>query len=73
MSDPGDAAFMTDDCDDSIAFEVEDGCVFIAFMLDGEEGVAQMKLGAAKQEEFAQLYVAACHQAKASAAQAVSG
>jgi hypothetical protein len=58
---------MTDDCDDSILFEVQDGHVFIGFTLDGGDVAAQMKLSPAKQEEFAQLYVAACHQAKVNA------
>lgn len=35
--------------------------------------VGDVTLGPAQQEEFTQLYVAACHQAQASAAQAVSG
>lgn len=35
-------------------------------------GTGELYLDAAKQEEFAQLYVAACHQAKANAAAAIS-
>lgn len=58
-----DGLTMTDDCGDTIRFEVPGDGVRLVFDIEGER--ASMELGPAKQEEFAQLLVAATWQAKA--------
>lgn len=62
MSEPNE---MTDETGDGIAVRVSGHDVYIAFH-GGVRGMAVV-LGPEKQEEFAQLYAAACHQAKAHA------
>jgi len=50
---------VTDDDGDSIGVAQSDGQVYLSI------GGRAVRLDAAQQEEFAQLYVAACHEAKA--------
>jgi hypothetical protein len=52
---------VTDDDGDTIRVSHGDGQVYLGI------GDRAVRLGPAQQEEFAQLYVAACHQAKANA------
>lgn len=52
---------MQDETGDGIAFRIANGDVYIAFSSGGPS--MAVVLGPQKQEEFAQLYVAACHRA----------
>lgn len=63
---------MNDVYGDLIDVQAGQGDVLLTFSEpDHSDCLITMRLDPAKQEEFAQLYVAACHQAKVNAAQAV--
>lgn len=71
MSDGDDVGTMTDQYGDHIVVSVLSGDVCIQFYRSPHDFFG-MWLRPEEQEEFAQLYVAACHRAKAHAAQAVT-
>lgn len=72
MSDDDAAVTMTDQYGDRIVVDTLGADVLIQFWRSPHDFFG-MWFTPEKQEEFAQLYVAACHQAKVNAAQAVSG